>query len=284
MGELRRALLGHRETLDSIADEARFSPASLSQLRRLVVELGVLEEPVTDIHARDLAPARRRALWHLWPPLLVALDGDGLVAAEPEIMDAARNVLGTAVTSWLPGANGDESESPLVPRSYAFQGTELSLAVHQLAMMRDFLSLLPTGPLDDDAWTLANFDWLIRVKNDARVKKRTEAWLAECLALAEYDLERLTHLGVEAATQVVRAREPTANFGPLRMVPFVVGATALACRALARRVLETSSLIDHTAVHIDAPREAFVAAPELYTRDLCVMDLLLLDWLAKRGG
>lgn len=284
MGELRRALLRHRETLDAIADEARFSPTIPTRLRRLVVELGILEEPATDLHARALSPARRRVLWHVWPPLLLALSGDDLIAAEPDVMDAARNVLGTAAADWLPGANVDEFDHPPALKIFPFQGVELSFSVHQLLMMRDSFSLLPTGPLDDDAWTMANFDWLIRVKNDARIRQRAQAWLAECLALAHDDLERLTDLGVETAVQVVRARQPTADLGPLRMVPFVVGATALACRALARGVIEVSRLIAHTPADIDAPREAFVAAPELFSRDLCVMDLLLLGWRAERGG
>jgi hypothetical protein len=284
MNELRRALLGHSETLDSIADEARFSAAAPTRLRRLIVELGILEEPATNLYASGLSAPRRRALWHLWPPLLVALDGDGLVADEPEVLDTARNVLGTTVAEWLPGADGHASGRPPDQRGFTFQGTELSLPVHMLSTARDSLPLRPTGPLDDDTWILANFEWLIRAMNDVKTRRRAEAWIVECQALAEDDVERLMGHGVEAAVHAVRARWPTADFGRLRMVPYVVGATALACRALARRVIETSSLIDHTAAHIDAPREAFVTAPELYTRDLCVMDLLLLDWLAKRDG
>lgn len=283
MGEIRRALLSHRETLDSIADEARFASAPSEQLRRLIVELGILEEPGTAIYASGLSEVRRRALWHLWPPLLSALDGELLITAEPEVMETAANVLGRSIVNWLPGVDGEEACSSLRQPIFTFQGTELGVPAHQLSMMRDHLSLLPSGPLDSDAWTLANFDWLIRVKGDPDAKVRAESWLEACLTFADDDLESLLQIGVENAVQVVCARQPTADLGLLRMVPYVVGATALACRALARGVVEKSRLIDYTPAHIAAPREAFVTAPELFTRDLCVMDLLLLDWLTKRG-
>lgn len=284
MRELRDALLGHPETIETIADIARFEPATAQMLRRLVVELGILEEPLTVLNVKDISPVRRWAIWHLWAPLILVLDGEAVADADPGVVDAARTVLGNEFHDWLSyvARLEDPSHTARRPFQFQFQGTELSISVHRLTDMRNGMSLLPTGPLDQDAWTLANFDWLIRLKDDARAAQRAEVWLAECLGLAERDLMHLTDLGIEEATATIWAREPTADLGPLRMIPLVVGTTALVCRAFARKVIDASFLLDYSSAGIYSPREAFAAAPELFTRDLCVMDLLLLDWMKSR--
>jgi hypothetical protein len=164
-----------------------------------------------------------------------------------------------------------------------FQGVELGRGVAQLRIVRNALRIFPTSPLDPNAWTLANFEWLIHLKDDAQAERRAVAWLDSCLHAAQTDLDRLRSLGLVEPITHIEWRWPTADHGPLRTLPFVVGTTALAERALARGILESSALLRETSRGVHSPREAFFAAAELYTRDLCVMDLLLVQWLNGRG-
>jgi hypothetical protein len=233
-----------------------------------------------------LSSTRQQVLWRLWPPLFLAFESDALWKADPVAIDAAFRLFGSDIGSWTPTLAtlvGDDETPYAAPDAMRFQGVELSIDVTQLRRMRTALGMLPAGPLDPDAWILANFDWLIRLKNDEQAERRAISWLNTCLYPAQSDLYQLRSLGVADPIVHIERRWPTADHGPLRMLPFVVGATTLVERATARGILEDSALLRETDRSIHSPREAFVAAEELYTRDLCVMDLLLVRWLSGRG-
>ncbi|HUG61265.1 MAG TPA: hypothetical protein VMP03_05440, partial [Methylomirabilota bacterium] len=159
-------------------------------------------------------------------------------------------------------------------RAFGPPGPELRSPPTLLRQMLRDLAMVPAGLLDDESWTRVNVDWAIRLKENERGAERARAWLLACRDTALDDLAHFARRGRPAA--IVRARLPVTDRDPLSLVPFVVGATALAERAVARGLVARSALLaEIERGYVHPPREALAAAPELYARDLCLMDILL---------
>lgn len=278
MDELRPMLADQDATFEALADSSLYGQVHErrdDELRRFLVELRVQSSPSLSAALVGLGSVRRHALWRLWPPMFLAMDGERLWRGDPETTAAAPGILGQSVYRWLPSLDPDDTVlNP--PDGFAFGGTELSIPVAQLRSMQAVLATVPGGLLDDNAWTLANLAWLIRVLDDHRTAERAKEWIAVSLSRAEYDLDVLDRAGATEAVTRVRSRIPTADHGPLRMVPFIVGATALVERALARGLLGDPVQLRRNGLGDGNGPAAYAAARELYARDLCVMDLLLM--------
>ena len=272
LAELVGSLGGRVETLVAIADSARFgTSATRRRLRRLTATLRLLDHWPRPSHPDALTIVRRRALWELWPPFLTAVDGESLVNGEPETVEAAGRVLGRGWSSLL---GRDTSGEGCTVKAYSFSGQALAHSARDLEDKRAAMAVVPAAPLDGDTWTAANFEWLLRVLGDPKVASRVEFWLADALGAIERDLQALEYAGLETPLEHLRQRQPTADHGPLRMVPYAVGAVALIARSLARHQIRHSQTF--LSRKFNASHEAYEVAPQLFTRDLCLMDLLLL--------
>ena len=281
MGYIRSSLRRRPASLAVLAELAAFGRSTDHRLARLIVDLGYLRLPPRQLADDALSASRRRSLWHLWPPLLPVLDGAALVAGEPERVDAVRMLLGAHVGR-LFGADDPAARRAARGELIAaamrdrFDGVMVGDGLDRLCGVRSGLALVPSGVLDGDSWISANFDWLIRVKGDADLEARALAWIACCLEPAHRDLAAFGGR-VGEITRIIERRAPTADHGPLRYLPILIGATALAERGIARGVADRSALLACAARNgMSAPLEAFAAAPALYARDLCLVDVLLL--------
>ncbi|MDQ3541989.1 MAG: hypothetical protein M3440_15020, partial [Chloroflexota bacterium] len=281
MEELRKALLGRPDTLPAIADLSASEPERSDLLKRLIVELGVLRTPLAALHSGALSSRQRELLWQLWEPLLLALDGEQISIGDSAMVTTAQVLLGSESMELRIDDNDIGSLKLRVGTPFVFRGDELAYPLVAIRGMQAVWSGIPAGALDDESWTGSNFSWLVRLLSDDALRERATRWLeSPVVRAAEADLRNLTDDGITAVT-FVGNRWPNRVHGPLGFLPYVVGATALAERAVARGILKRSAMLNNSASDSDAPREAFAAAPELYTRDLCVMDALLLNMMGR---
>ena len=275
MATLQPLLLESNELLTALAQLSGSTLSNDHKLRRLTVELGIMRENLSVLLLQSLVDTERQSLSNLWAPLHAVVGERSGQFGDPVGILRAQSLEDTRGFTEV-----DSAELRAWATPFKFDGQELRRQPGLLRVMREALSLLPSSPLDDDFWTIANFDWLLRVKEDGAMERRARMWATDCFSAALADMERIQAVVPEAVLHV-SSRFPTATDDPLGKIPLLVGATALVERAAAHGVLEFSELLREIPRGYHSPRESFGIAVELYTRDLCLMDALITYELKK---
>ena len=263
-----------------------------AELRRLLLALGLLDSPTVDsIDPEALGEASLEALWQFWPPLGLMVDSLGWVQGNPRACHRVELHLGT---QWLPRTTEyDESVDvgthvpSLIGIAELFGGAPEAMTVEasakQLQRIARVLRLVPQGLLDPDSWTEANLSWLIAVRTDPALEDKALRWLSDNLH-SVYDglvlLYRARLVSRPLAERLLKrcVQDPVLK---LRNIPFLVGAVTLIQRTLAH--FDEASRVLHGQEtrwrHLGL--QALDIASRLYTRDLCLFELVLAQYVSK---
>lgn len=165
------------------------------------------------------------------------------------------------------------------PRDY-------NLSAEQLRGIRNILGIIPQGILDTDAFDLATFDWLIPLRDSMNqgLAARIDTWLENTvpqlvISIGKLDDYLSQHRSAECGLSLARTilgKRVQRSYEGVAFLPFAVGMTALAQRLIARRPRLAGELGFLPSTTNSWGRAAAQFAPELYVRDLCLIDLLLL--------
>lgn len=246
--------------------------------QRLLLRLGIPSAPV-DWHAArpPLSDRDLEQLWDIWPPLGLLVESKRIRDGEEKSNHRALRFLGE---HGLDLAHQRDSAPPAVDPKFFGPRLEPWLLQVGTAQLRSFFnefSIIPKSLLDIDAWVVANLEWVEWMKSKPERTGFVSALVETAMPAADEAIERLT-LHDSCAAEILSLlceRRSAAEPDLLCNVPFLTGVTALAVRINARRTAATHHANvkheDWSAVASDL----FSFAPRLFTRDLCLMMLLL---------
>lgn len=270
---------------------------------RLAASLGIpqMKYSVVVEHLAHVDGGSRQRVEQLFPMLMVADLDDSVRALAARRVEAETLFGQVGILSLLPELteDGDDTEFEVKPtltsdqrrailsrfgRSILPRDYELPMA--QLQYIRDYRNLVPQGLLDDDAFDVAMFDWLIPLAQDRNRSYRAvvEDWLNQTDPIAQRFFQRLEdhlrdhsddEIGLVLSHELMARRITGSHLGVAR-VPFVVGTGALIQRLLARRPGIATELAARENRALDWGRMCARVAPALYLHDLCLIDLILL--------
>lgn len=251
--------------------------------QRLLLALGTLDAPLTGaLPAGSLQPRDLIVLWQFWPALAAATEAPALLADDAAAWERARAILGVGSAGELAKRLVDDALFGRAPEVAAIEATGEQLCHIQRYL--ESLQLLPRGLCDPDAWVTVNLAWLIALKHGPRERwDAAVAWqerrcrvlvdMVEKLAALSSPLERLARLMLGRHDR--RWHDQPGN------LPFMAGAVALALRGLVHLDGAATALrLDRSALRADA-LQAFAYARDLFTRDLCLIELVLAPCMAR---
>ncbi|MBC8253647.1 MAG: hypothetical protein H8E35_06415 [Ardenticatenia bacterium] len=256
-----------------------------AELRRLLLALGLFDSRLAhSISAAALDEASLETLWQFWPPLGLILDSFGVVRGAPHAYHRARLHLGT---QWLSRSTHYDESPDAGAHVVSLENTELfgsapeaetvEAPAKQLEKIARFLRLVPQGLLDPDSWTEANLAWLITVRTDSAREKKALRWVSNNLRHVIEDLMRLDddRLLSQPLADRLRERYVQDPVCALRNIPFLIGAVALIQRMLAHSSGASRVLHGQEGRWRHLSLQALDIASHLYTRDLCLFELVL---------